>query len=707
MKKIAFLLLSVLLALAAFAQKPSKAQMDADKKRLAEAMKELEETRAKMSPEARKNYDSVMNLMGMGQKMNDALNKVNTNSATPSVGLSSSNGSIPARNNPKIAAIAATPSNAAMGASIKNANSKTLPLLLPMAQQEGKNIYDALKAKKVPADEMGQAANLLWISGKTQVAFYIMARVCSDDPTNTDNLNNYASMLHTLDAPQLAIPVLNNLNARFRNNSTILNNLGQAWFALGEISKADKYLDSAILISAYHPQANFTKCLIDESRGNKAAAIAHGRAAMKGGYSKATEDKLKQLGYTPTGDDFSDLPGYKDRSKDLLNLAGFQPPPFPKNAQESEALEPVWKEYKNDIEGRISPLEKQAQEYNKTLVRSTEEKIKKGMAMRNKAIANPGSVSQAEAMALADAPVFAARMMYKQKLVLENLARKRNELAQKLRQFYSGEGAAMENKYKKQMEDIAKNAGDGEGGTSEMTTEQLCKLKTKATNDFLASYNGKLEELFHEYLAIEKQYYNELAYTNLYTTYPEANALANAGLKVDWLRDIKASDNFNFKSIKMPVCADPVDPPGKGKLQEFKDPNCDINSSLNWVVGSITVTCSGVNTKLNLGAFGIEVNQNLNGASFGDSFENCTVSIGPKAGAKANLGPLQVKAEAGAGVNVTIDRSGVSDITLTAGAEAGAGIGGSASASGGIEGSISLNSGQGSIAGTGVFSGLK
>ena len=34
-----------------------------------------------------------------------------------------------------------------------------------------------------------------WLIGKPQMALYTLGKICSDDPSNTDNLSNFASML--------------------------------------------------------------------------------------------------------------------------------------------------------------------------------------------------------------------------------------------------------------------------------------------------------------------------------------------------------------------------------------------------------------------------------------------------------------------------------------------------------------------------------
>jgi len=287
MKKISFFLLFSIATIAAFAQKPSKEQMEADKKRMAEAMKKLNETTSNMSPDAKRMYDSMMNAMGAGKTMNAAINQVNSNQSTK--GNKVATGAVTARNTKTIAA---TPSNATISAFIGNTGTATFAAVLPAAKNKASDIYNKLKEKGATSDEMGNAATALWVGGRTQIALSLMAQVCKEDANNTDNLNNYAAMLTMMGAPEMAIPILNNLNNRFKNNSTILNNLGQAWFASGDVDKARKYLDSTLALAASHPQANQTMCLIAGGRGNKTAAAAAAKAAFRQGYSGARADLL-------------------------------------------------------------------------------------------------------------------------------------------------------------------------------------------------------------------------------------------------------------------------------------------------------------------------------------------------------------------------------------------------------------------------------
>ncbi|MFT3979241.1 MAG: hypothetical protein QM687_02140 [Ferruginibacter sp.] len=708
MKKSITVISILLLSLSAFSQRPSKEQMEADRKKLAEAMKNLEEKRNNLDPESKRRYDSMLNSMGMGQRMDNTITQVNSNSSANTKNKGTT-GLVPAKNSKQIAAIAATPSAVGMGAYIGTASNKVLAAVLPAAKNKANEIYQGLKTKKSTPDQSGKVAAMLWLQGRTQVALSLMAQVCNDDPANTDNLNNYASMLQMMGAPELAIPVLNNLNARFKNNSTILNNLGQAWFALGDIDKADKYLDSTLRIAVAHPQANLTKSIIAESKGNKTAAVAFAKSAFKQSFSSSKRDKLSALGYKTGPDDYN-YPASK-KSSDLLNLGGFAMPPFPLSVAQMKALEPVWKSFRADIDQRLKSLKKITDEANKATVKRLEEQQQQFMNARNKVLSDPNSVSQSSAVAIAGAPLFAEKVNAKQKLLLENLGKKKLATIQRIADFEKGEGAALKKKYEDARKKVDEAMKQAEKNSASQTVDPafFCPQYVKAADEFLQAYNTKLEGLYNDYLTAEKQLITEMAYTAQYSTYPELLPGVNAGLQMQWLRDLSLTQNqFNYQTVTKYDCTDVAD--GKsGRLTAFKDPNCDINSEFSQKLGlanlgfSIKLDCSGMTTSFNALIVGVKLSQDLDHAGFGDSFKSCTVSIGPKAGVDVKMGPVEASAKAGAGVDIEIDRSGISDVVLTGGVEAEAGLGNPVAASAGMEANISLSSGAGSVSGIGIF----
>jgi len=290
-------------------------------------------------------------------------------------------------------------------------------------------------------------------------------------------------------------------------------------------------------------------------------------------------------------------------------------------------------------------------------------------------------------------------MNAREKIPLENLVRKKNEILQKMADFRKGDGYVYKQEYDATMKKINERwKGVGEGGTD--NNNSLCNESVKAADVYLNKFNTRFEELYNEYLAAQKQFLNEMSYQSLYTTYPELLPGINAGLKQQWLNDL------SLKAEVLGVnygCADE----GKikaGRLSQFKDPNCTINSEFgsDKLGFSMKLDCSGLTTKLNAGILGVTLNQDLDHASFGDSFKNCTVSVGPKVSAGGKIGPLQASVSAGVGADIEIDRTGITDVVVNAGADATAGVG-PVGASAGVEGRMSLNTGAASLNGAGIF----
>ena len=143
--------------------------------------------------------------------------------------------------------------------------------------------------------------------GHWEKALYIMGKVCMEDIGDADNLNNYASFLISTGAEQAAIPILEYLNSKYPNNSTIKNNIGQAWFGLGDMENAKKNLEEATSLYANHSTSNSTLANIYEAEGNKGKAISLLKASIKENYSPEKEAQLEKLGGKLT---YADMPEF-------------------------------------------------------------------------------------------------------------------------------------------------------------------------------------------------------------------------------------------------------------------------------------------------------------------------------------------------------------------------------------------------------------
>jgi len=188
---------------------------------------------------------------------------------------------------------------------VKKVHSEVEKLIPKEDKEEASKIYAAAKALNKSSNAINNIASNLWASGQPEQALYVLGQECAANPNNGNNLNNYAAFLTMAGGEQAAIPILQNLDNKYSRNSTITNNIGQAWYALGDMNKAKQLLDKTIAAYKNHPQANQTKCWILKSEGKDKEAIEALKRSIQEVYTPEKDHLLDKLGYKLKFRDFS------------------------------------------------------------------------------------------------------------------------------------------------------------------------------------------------------------------------------------------------------------------------------------------------------------------------------------------------------------------------------------------------------------------
>lgn len=634
-----YLIFSILFATAIVSAqtKPKPKEKAPTQKEMQEMMKDAQKELDNMSQEDKKMMDSL------GIKIPD-MNSVGksvsgVSDAQLQKAFEDENRIVPKKDLNRIAAIPKTVTENRMGMYITSIQNKAAKLLKPEVINMSDKIYSYIKSKSKNSAEAGNMATGLWIVGKTEIAYYTLGKICADDPTNIDNLSNYSSMLSLLGAQHLAIPILNNLNAKFPKNSTLLNNLGQAWFGLGEMDKAEKYLDSAIRICAYHPQANLTKSLIQESKGNKTGAIASVKKAIKNSYSKEKEDRLRKLGIKLKYGDLS-LP-FKPET-DPLGLNSFRSPDYPKSVSESKWLKVQWNDFLQDCKQKIGQLEKEKSEVEKRY----EASLKQMTDQLMQAAKTGGNIPS-----FAQEPLFAT----KASLVL-------NER----KEFYEMKFKDLEQKFAASVNDLDKIQKERKRCAPEAT----CTCFRDADNDYLRSYNERKQIFDQEALTLFKHFSNDMAYWSQYSSTDETqNEIIKLGFIIGWLQKLSEYRPI-FADREYECIEEEQARPFKLAEWDFTS-NCKYNVELDYGIIDQQINCGHATTTYNLGTI------NYKERELGTKFIGSTLILSPKISGGAEVGPLAIKASVGADVTIELDENkNVKDWngTVTVGTETGVGI---------------------------------
>jgi hypothetical protein len=496
------------------------------------------------------------------------------------------------------------------------------------------------------ANAVAAAALGLWIGNQVEVALYLMGGAVLIDLADANNLNNYAAFLVMAGGEDLAVPLLNTLNAEYPGNCTVLNNLGQAWFGLGDIDKADNFLNQCLAKTSSHSQANSTKAYIEASRGNRQAAIDALKKSIKQAYSFDKDNRLSTLGYTLNDQEISwRLP----RKDDGLGLGRFNPPSRPKTVAESAEYEMEWQAYKEALNLEREKLFRIKSEQSK-VVQASFEKIQRLVS----------SDPRSAAAMLTGGGLLKGKATRKLSLLTDQNIRRELELraelnntasqVEALRTLLDRQVAALEKKYDRQF---------GEGRRNPV--REFCKAENAARNVFLEKSNDLWNETF---AVVAKQKRNslndELNYQRFSLRSEAEFEQSKTEVKLQWL-NLLVSAPVEFQGFGA-MCPEREEPTvEKHKLAEWEELHCPSAASLEiYDAGTMFFGCTRAGFELAPLGAPVEVTFRTNYRKGTGALE---FLVGADKGFKT-AGPVEagLSLEAKGGGFIEWDSSGISDV---------------------------------------------
>ncbi len=283
-----------------------------------------------------------------------------------------SNGELPEKNIKRINALPKAILTDGQLKYLLNAASDQIDKSIPATEKaEAQAIYKEIKAKSNSPAAIANTAAACWIYGHWEKALWLSGKACLADMSNTNNLNSYASYLLMMGSEHIALPLLQYLNEKHTGNSTILNNMGQAWFGLGDMANAKRYLEAADDLTPGHGLANLTLSRIYTSEGDTSKAIAALKKAIKKSYTPEKEIELEKLGGELDDDDISfDYRIVEDEFGVEPFLSAF--PPIPGSVAESRQASLNWDAFEAKLDSlgeKAKAAEREASERQKVFMK--------------------------------------------------------------------------------------------------------------------------------------------------------------------------------------------------------------------------------------------------------------------------------------------------------------------------------------------------
>ena len=652
MRIIIFLLLITFIIKPVFTQVPSKKELQGQ---MLEAINELNKQIAELEKqiaEAKKNKkddseiktleDQVVILkkqVGMMGGLNKSISGMSAKTFQKVEALEESKDGVPVRDDRRIRMLPdGIFTNAELAVFVKKIHSEVERLLAPEDKTEAQKIYNAAKTEKRSPAYIANIANSLWMVGYNELAIYILGKECSANPKNANNLNNYAAFLTMVGAEHAAIPILQNLNRKYPGSTAILNNLGQAWYGLGDMINANKFLDSTIKIYSRHSQANLTKSEIQKSEGKTQESIESIRRSIQDNYTPEKEVRLVGLGGKL---EYDDVPFRGKWKPEPLGIEKFilTIPAYPMEGGMPAAISSVeWLDFKSnlkavekDLQAQINILKVKADAYTARM-------------MDNAMILKPynNTVYRTNTRKMELLYGWAAER-------LPAIDKKITEAKDSVEKWYNEYGVAVNNhKYNNNIRGIPGDCG---------------VIKSLATV-FNSKANTLWQQLNSEFLSSFKQFTNARANLTLYTA-------TDKSLYDLWIADTKKHFIGALLQLNAEMAVgcipSPMEeqPPGK-ELPDFDSLTCQYKDEIFIPpFTTIKTECNKMSTEFDVDTevgfkfkYGWEEDLNR------DKITKGTLELGLETGVDENLGPIKGEVKAGVTIGIEVTESGVKEVYI-------------------------------------------
>ena len=499
----------------------------------------------------------------------------------------------------------------------------------PAAVSQAEAIYAKMKAKYPSTAAMGNGAISCYLYNLTQQSIYIMGKVCSQDASNANNLNNYAALLTNHGVEQGAIPILNYLNKKYARSPVIMSNLSVAWMGLGEFKTAEKYADSCIkFFPGNAAQAHYVKSVVKESEGNTESAIEELKQSIGESYSFEKANLLKKMGGELNASDYK-----KTLPADALGLSKFGFPELPKSYEVAVNATQEWDAYNKNIEAAIEEQKNKTERLKKEF---DEKSIATYNAVMNSVKQKSGKSTYAFA---ANNNTNRSWDSYFKSLSGEFF--KKGEIFKKELDRLE----AINKKEKKQMDlafaEVSKRYQNVCGEGQKCPETEICRAYQELHDQYMLRMNSQYQNYFTEYIDYQRKKTNELVYAGrqfmekeFYEYYASLSKLQFLGaLKTVHYKIYQIYPELGgFSKYCINVKTNPFTNKG---LAKWEDVHCPEPWEMSFVGGtSVSTECNKITLKLDLQIFEISGSQDM----ITGEWTNFTLEGGIDIGTKRVLG---------------------------------------------------------------------
>jgi tetratricopeptide (TPR) repeat protein len=483
-----------------------------------------------------------------------------------------------------------------------------------------KNKADELAKKSKQLSNTAFAARL---QNAPVACLYLYSKAVAINVSDALTANNFSAFLIMSGMPEKSIPILDYWNGKKPGEVSILANLGNAYYRLGDPDKAMKYLQQAVQKDSLHATANKILCMIYLKKGDPKNAKDHGTRSLTGSYDEQVLTMLRQLdNKTKPGEIMGRWP-----VKEFPLLKRIKLPAMPAKLDDMGRFTIDLAAEKRSLEITIADMESKVAGISEDL--------------KQKALTASFTKGFSPLRVKAQYIIMDGMQTYHREMIRENDAFNYN--LQLITAPFSAKVKTITKKYSDQLNKLE---GGEAGDEDKITALELASCKE--INAEKEKYLGDLSVLMNGYAQrkeyVSRKFYAE--YANWVPFWMPETSISFPSIEKDYLKDM-LNILSEYPTISKTECtpAEPL-PNKEGKLQVWQDEFCaNFKGEIGMGAATIKWDCNSWAVE---GGEGLAVELGVNYADDG-SFEDFIIGAGPGVSWDITAGGI-IKAEAGGSV---------------------------------------------------------
>jgi tetratricopeptide (TPR) repeat protein len=489
---------------------------------------------------------------------------------------------------------------------------------------EKKKADDYVTNKKITqSNQMSSAAFTAWLQNAPTASLYLYSKAVVANPSDVLAANNFSAFLIMGGLPEKSIPLLEYWNRQKPGEASILANLGNAYYRLGNIDKSMNYLKQCVQKDSLHPTANKILCMMYLKKGDTKNAKDHGTKSLTGSYDEQVVSLLRQLdNKTKPGDIMSHWP-----VKEFPMLKRVKLPAMPSKLDEMELFLIDLAAEKKSLEITIANIESK--------VTGISEELQQKVLMAS--LTKGFSPLRVKAQYI----IMDAMQTYQREMIRESDALKYN-----LQQVTAPFSAKMKMITKKYSDQLNKLEGGEAGDEDKIAALEMasCKEINAEKEKYLGDVSPLVNNFAQRQEYVSRKFYIE--YANWAPYWMPQTTISFPSIQKDYLKDM-LNILSQYSIVSKNNCEPTESPANKdGKLHIWEDEFCaNFKGEIAMGPAAIKWDCNSWSVE---GGEGIAVELTVNYSDDG-SFEDFTIGAGPGVSWDIAGGGI-AKIEAGASV---------------------------------------------------------